>query len=60
MQPRPGPGPGYLDSTRRLSTLAVMRRETGSWRWPALGFAYMLALAWVGSFVTYRLALALA
>jgi ferrous iron transport protein B len=50
----------YVYSLQCVSTLAVMRRETGSWRWPALGFAYMLALAWVGSFVTYRLALALA
>jgi ferrous iron transport protein B len=35
-----------------VSTLAVMRRETGSWRWPAVAFAYMTALAWVGAFVT--------
>jgi ferrous iron transport protein B len=34
------------------STLAVMWRETGSWRWPALAFGYMTALAYAGAFVT--------
>ena len=41
------------------STIVVMARETGSWRWPALAFSYMLALAYAGSFVTYRVASAL-
>ena len=36
------------------STLAVMRRETGSWRWPALTFVYMTTLAYVGALVTYQ------
>ena len=31
------------------STVAVMRRETGGWRWPSLQFAYMLALAYLGA-----------
>ncbi|MCE2455341.1 MAG: ferrous iron transporter B [Gemmatimonadetes bacterium] len=38
-----------------MSTVAVMRRETGGWKWPALQFAYMLALGWVGAFLAYRL-----
>ena len=29
------------------STLAVMARETNSWRWPAFAFSYLLALAWI-------------
>ncbi|HEX2165989.1 MAG TPA: ferrous iron transport protein B [Longimicrobiales bacterium] len=33
------------------STIAVMRRETGGWKWPALQFTYMLVLAWTGAFV---------
>ena len=37
------------------STLAVIRRETGSWRWPAFTFVYMTALAYVGALVTYQL-----
>jgi ferrous iron transport protein B len=35
------------------STIAVMRRETGGWKWPALQFMYMLALAWFGAFLAY-------
>jgi ferrous iron transport protein B len=37
-----------------VSTLAVMRRETRSWRWPALTFAYMTVLAYVGALVVYQ------
>lgn len=36
------------------STLAVMRRETASWRWPIFTFVYMTSLAYVGAFVTYQ------
>jgi ferrous iron transport protein B len=38
------------------STLVVIRRETGSWRWPAFTFAYMTALAYVGALVVYQVA----
>ncbi len=37
------------------STIAVVRRETNSWKWPALQFLYMLALAWGAAFVTNHL-----
>ncbi len=37
-----------------MSTIAVVRRETGGWTWPFLQFAYMGVLAWVGAFVAYR------
>jgi ferrous iron transport protein B len=37
-----------------MSTLAVVRRETQSWRWPAFMFTYMTALAWVTSFIVYQ------
>jgi ferrous iron transport protein B len=36
------------------STLAVIRRETGGWRWPAFTFVYMTALAYVGALVVYQ------
>jgi ferrous iron transport protein B len=36
------------------STLAVIRRETNSWRWPAFTFAYMTVLAYVGALVVYQ------
>jgi ferrous iron transport protein B len=37
-----------------MSTLAVVRRETGSWRWPAFLFAYMTALAYAASLLIYQ------
>lgn len=37
-----------------MSTLAVVRRETRSWRWPIFLFGYMTALAWVASFIVYQ------
>lgn len=36
------------------STLAVVRRETRSWRWPAFLFAYTVTLAWLVSFAIYQ------
>ena len=41
------------------STMAVVRRETNSWRWPAVQFLYMLALAWGAAFVVNHIAMAL-
>jgi ferrous iron transport protein B len=38
-----------------VSTLVVIRRETGSWAWPAFTFAYMTALAYVAALVTYQI-----
>jgi len=32
------------------STMAVVRRETNSWKWPAIQFLYMLVLAWGAAF----------
>lgn len=37
-----------------MSTLAVVRRETNSWRWPLFMICYMFVLAYVASFVTYQ------
>ncbi|HET9621940.1 MAG TPA: ferrous iron transporter B [Kofleriaceae bacterium] len=37
-----------------MSTLAVVRRESRSWRWPAFLFAYMTGLAWIVSFCVYQ------
>jgi ferrous iron transport protein B len=36
------------------STLAVIRRETRSWRWPVFTFVYMTALAYVGALVVFQ------
>jgi ferrous iron transport protein B len=37
-----------------MSTLAVIKRETGSWRWPLFTLGWMTALAWIASFVVYQ------
>jgi len=48
----------YIFAPQCASTLAVIRRETGSWRYMALTFAYMLALAYAASLMTYNIAVA--
>jgi ferrous iron transport protein B len=47
----------YVFAPQCLSTLAVVKRETNSWRYPLLMAAYLFALAYAASFVTYRTAL---
>jgi ferrous iron transport protein B len=42
-----------------MSTIAVMRRETNSWRWPGFAFTYMFVLAWVMAFVARSIAIGL-
>ncbi len=49
----------YVFAPQCLSTLAVVRRETNSWRYPLIMAAYLFALAYVASFITYRVTLAL-
>jgi ferrous iron transport protein B len=44
----------FVFALQCISTLAVMRRETNSWRWPAFAFTYLLTLAYAASFVTHR------
>ncbi|MDQ2844443.1 MAG: ferrous iron transporter B [Acidobacteriota bacterium] len=38
-----------------FSTLAVVKRETGGWKWPAFQFSYMLALAYAGSWLAFHI-----
>jgi len=49
----------YIFAPQCASTLAVIRRETGSWRWMAVTFLYMFALAYLASLITYTIAVAL-
>jgi ferrous iron transport protein B len=37
-----------------MSTVAIVRRETNSWRWPLFMVGYMLVLAYAASFITYQ------
>lgn len=46
----------YVFACQCMSTLAVCRRETGSWRWTMFMLFYMTVLAYSASFVTYRAA----
>ncbi|HMK84938.1 MAG TPA: ferrous iron transporter B, partial [Steroidobacteraceae bacterium] len=50
----------YVFAPQCLSTLVAVRRETNSWRYPVLMAGYLFALAYGGSFITYRVAAALA
>jgi ferrous iron transport protein B len=50
----------YVFAPQCLSTLATVKRETNSWRYPLIMAAYMFALAYAASFITYRVALAFA
>jgi ferrous iron transport protein B len=47
----------YVFAPQCLSTLSVVRRETGGMRWPLIMAGYMFALAYLASFLTYRIAL---
>jgi ferrous iron transport protein B len=38
-----------------FSTLAVVKRETGGWKWPVFQFSYMLALAYCGSWLAFHI-----
>jgi ferrous iron transport protein B len=49
----------YVFAPQCLSTLVVVKRETNSWRYPLIMAGYLFALAYVASFITYRIALAL-
>ncbi len=49
----------YVFAPQCLATLAAARRETNSWRWPIFMFVYLMVLAYVAAFITYRVALAL-
>ncbi len=42
-----------------MSTIAVVRRETGGWKWPAVQFTYMTLLAYLGAFAANRITTAL-
>jgi ferrous iron transport protein B len=47
----------FVFAPQCISTLATVKRETNSWRYPAIMTAYLFALAYGAAFVTYRVAL---
>jgi ferrous iron transport protein B len=49
----------YVFAPQCLSTLATVKRETNSWRYPLIMAGYLFAMAYAGSWITYHVALAL-
>lgn len=49
----------YVFAPQCLATLAVVRRETDSWRYPLIMAGYLFALAYIAAFVVFRLISAL-
>jgi ferrous iron transport protein B len=45
----------YACCLQCAATLAVIRRETNSWRWPAFAWAYMTTIGYVGAMLAYQL-----
>lgn len=45
----------YVFALQCMSTVAVVRRETGSWKWPLIQWTYMFAMAWVGGWMAFRI-----
>ena len=45
----------YVFAPQCLSTLAVVRRETNSWKYPLIMAAYLFALAYAAAFATFRI-----
>jgi ferrous iron transport protein B len=49
----------YVFAPQCLSTLATVKRETNSWRYPIIMATYLFAMAYAGSWITFRIATAL-
>ncbi|HMT02892.1 MAG TPA: ferrous iron transport protein B [Burkholderiales bacterium] len=47
----------YIFAPQCISTLAVTKRETNSWKWPIIMFSYQIILAYIMAFIVYRITL---
>jgi len=45
----------YVFAMQCMSTLAVVKRETKTWKWPVFQFVYMTGLAYIMSFLVFHL-----
>lgn len=45
----------YVFAMQCMSTVAVVKRETGGWKWPIIQFVFMCSLAYIASFIAYQL-----
>jgi ferrous iron transport protein B len=44
----------YVLAMQCVSTVAIVRRETGGWKWPLFQIGYMTALAYFGALIVYQ------
>ncbi len=49
----------FIFAPQCISTIAAVRRETNGWRWPLAMASYLFGLAYIASFITYHVALAM-
>jgi len=49
----------YVFALQCVSTIVVVRRETGSWKWPLVQIGYMTTTAWLACFAVRQIGLAL-
>jgi ferrous iron transport protein B len=49
----------YMFALQCMSTVAVLRRETGSWKWTVFAFIYMFVLAYIAAVGTFNITHAL-
>ena len=49
----------FVFAPQCMATLAIVKREAGGWKWPLVMAAYLFGLAYLASFVTYRVAVML-
>ena len=47
----------FVFAPQCLSTIAAVKRETGGWKIPVIMLSYLFALAYIASFITYRIAI---
>ena len=45
----------FIFAMQCVSTLAIVRRETGSWRWPIFQWVYMTGFAYIAALVVYQI-----
>jgi ferrous iron transport protein B len=43
----------FVYALQCMSTVSVMKRETGTWKWPAIAFGYMFVLAWGSAWIVH-------
>jgi len=48
----------FVFAPQCLSTFAIIRKETNSWKWPLFAFSYLFVLAYLAAAVTYYTAVA--